>query len=198
LQFDYDPKSFAANMRAMIRLYEEVNGLATSCRIDLREGGAQGNSIDLHSRRSRSYLRNYDKSREQKGAIPENCLRFEQENKRERARAVWAYFKKERASAPLAVAQVSTALKRCGAIMDWNMSIPRQNIKTERHQTTNEKRTKWLIEQVAPIVRKLPDDANKARIMHAMGFTKTQRNYKRVPKPEPALLDRILKTKGGE
>jgi hypothetical protein len=195
LQFAYDPKDFAANMRAQIRLHESCNDAETSTRINLIEGGAQGNSIDINSRRSRSYLRNYDKSREQKGKIAKNCIRFEQENKRERARAVFAYFRAEKSSKALAVSQVSTALKRVGAIMDWNMAIPRQNIKTERHVTTNEKRTKWLIEQVAPIVRKMPDDANKARIAHAMGFDFGTQEPMPPTKPTPALLTRILNTK---
>jgi hypothetical protein len=170
LQFKTETKGFAADIRHRIRLQESFNDSETSARLDLKEGGKQGDSIDINSRRSRSFLRNYDKTKEQKGRIAENCIRFEQENKRERARAVWAYFKSSRSSWALAVEQVSTALKRKGVIMEWNYDVPRVKLPTERHQTDDERRAKWAVEFVAPVVRGIKDESLRQRIAHAMGF----------------------------
>lgn len=164
------PSTFATGLRAEIRGFERRNEREKSVRLDLVEGSDSGDSLSIGSRRARRYLRIYHKSAQSKNAVKPNLIRYELEVKRECARGTWDQIRTCDSIEQLAIDHVAKALEKKGVLPMWRTVARPCKLPTHKATSTEERRIEWLINQVAPVVRRIEDEDSRRRIAIAFGF----------------------------
>jgi len=139
----------------------------TFCHI---ESPHSGDSLAIGSRRSTRYLRIYDKTAQQGGRIVGNQYRFEIELKKLQARREWQRTCGAADIPHLAMSVVAGSLLSHGLPVPWLETVEPLGLPSTYDPTTEERRLKWLLDTVAPVVKKIDDPEKRLRVAVAFGL----------------------------
>lgn len=163
-------RGFASQIHGSIRDSGERKGRQSKIKTTLIEDPGGGDSISVGSRSSSRFLRVYDKSAEQRWQIEGNQYRFELEVKKGQAVGCWDMVKSAADVRYLSMSLVAGALLVRGLPVPWSEECQPMDLPSTYYQTNDERRAKWIIEQVAPVARRIDDPGLRARIQVAFGF----------------------------
>jgi hypothetical protein len=163
-------RGFAGEIRTIVRDAGEAGGRQNRISTNLFEAPNGADSVGVGSRRSTRYLRVYNKSAEQQWKIEGNQYRYELEVKKGQAVGCWEMVKSAANVRYLAMSLVAGALLAKGVPVPWDEGCKPLDLPSTYNPTDEERRYKWLIEQVAPVARTIEDPDRIACLRLAFGF----------------------------
>lgn len=149
------------------RAYANARGEKLRSKLILSD--TEGSTLYLGKRTSDLFARLYDKDRESNDPRFRNCWRWELEIKHEKGK----YAAELLAKAPDPEVEVRGTVFHHfvtrGVVVPWRNTVSRGLPPAPARDTDDERRLRWLREQVAPVVGKLLGRIPKARVVKALG-----------------------------
>lgn len=169
-QFDGDREEYGRTVEAQALAFRACQKTATHGKIETHRGNGRGDTCTLGSRSSNRYLRCYDKTREQRNEIEPGIWRWEVEYKAELAAKIAEQVSYATSHRHAIIGLVETEFKRKGVTVPWEtgevVSIPIVGLE----KTDDERRLRWLITQVRPVVGKLVSVYGQDVVLSALGL----------------------------
>lgn len=169
-QFADDREGYGREVEAQALAFRARQKTATHGKVETHRGNGRGDSCTIGSRSSNRYLRCYDKTREQRGEIDVGIWRWEVEYKAELAAKVAEQIACNQTHRHAIIGLVETEFKRKGVNVPWQtgevVSIPIVGLE----KTDDERRLRWLITQVKPVVGKLVNVYGQDVVLSALGL----------------------------
>lgn len=153
-------------------LYEELKDQhdADEYRYNLRLiQGLTGDTLYIGSRRSSTFVRVYDKSKDIDGAEPGQFWRFEAEYKRHKPFAVALRVKQADSKKAAIETLVCSEMQKRGVPLNIQRTIAFDPFRVPRKETTVTNQLAWLRKSVRPLVRRLAIDGYYKEALRALG-----------------------------
>lgn len=169
-KFDSDYESYGVSVEAQALAFRACQKTAAHGRIETHRGNGRGDTCSLGSRSSNRYLRCYDKTREQRNEIEPGIWRWEVEYKAELAVKIAELISCTASPAGAIIPLVESEFKRKGVTVPWRtgeeMRVPTVGLA----KTDDERRLRWLIMQVKPVVGRLVKVFGQDVVLAALGL----------------------------
>lgn len=169
-QFDSDHEGYGRVVEAEALAYREKQRTGTHGRIETHRGNGRGDTCTIGARSSNRYLRCYDKTREQRNEVATGLWRWEVEYKAELAAKTAELVSCAANSRGAIISLVESEFKRKGVTVPWRtgevVHVPTVGL----GKTDDERRLRWLIMQVKPVVGKLVKVYGQDVILSALGL----------------------------
>lgn len=170
----YDVADTAERTAEAVRLWQAENRQASHPKPRLILGYGQGDTFNLGSRSSETYIRVYDKSREQSLEGPPWYWRYEVELKGQRAIQAFEMICMSGHTQEACREVVEAYCDARGIPLPWGKSTTWEPAELPRPDTDDEKALTWLKTQVRPTVVRLKKKLGAAYIQEALWLDSTE------------------------
>lgn len=169
-QFADDREGYGRTVEAQALAHRERQKSGSHGRIETHRGNGRGDSCTIGARSSGRYLRCYDKTREQRNEVAPGLWRWEVEYKAELAVKTAELVSCAASSRGAIIALVESEFKRKGVNVPWRSGEALRVPTVGLGKTDDEKRLRWLIMQVKPVVGRLVKAYGQDVILAALGL----------------------------
>lgn len=169
-QFDADHEEYGREVEKQALDHRQTQKSGTHGRIETIRGNGRGDTCTIGSRSSNRYLRCYDKTREQRGEVATGLWRWEVEYKAELAAKAHETLVLQEGRLPAIIGLVANEFTRKGVIPPWRTSEVVRVPTVGLGKTDDERRLRWLIMQVKPVVGRLIGVYGQDVILAALGL----------------------------
>lgn len=169
-KFDADHEGYGREVEAQALAHREAQKSGTHGRIETHRGNGRGDTCTIGSRSSNRYLRCYDKTREQRNEVEPGLWRWEVEYKAELAVKAHDTLVLQSGRLPAIIGLVASEFTRKGVLPPWRTSEVVRVPTVGLEKTDDERRLRWLIMQVKPVVSRLTNVYGQNVILAALGL----------------------------
>jgi hypothetical protein len=174
---------WAIEMRGLVREAERLRDIKRQIECDIKDRPATGNTLYCYSRSNRRYLRDYDKSAEQRHIIPAGTFRAEVEFKREMARELFGRIRNCGDVRMLALDVLTHEWKRLGINRNWNWQGEPVDLRLEKRPPDQVRTAQWFMNTAVPAFHRLTDPALIAECLERLLTDPATGAYKEFEAP---------------
>lgn len=174
---------WATEMLALVRKAEAEKEITRQIRCEVIDHPRKGNTLYSYSRYSRRFLRDYDKSAQQRHKIPIGTFRAEGEYKREMARAMFGRVRHTNDVQALALDVLTQEWRRLGIDRNWDWKGEPIDLGLEKRPSDQITTARWFMRTAVPAFRKLTDPTLLAECLEALLTDPTTGAYRDFEAP---------------